>query len=324
MLVKMGESRQLTIPSGTYDGVNVNCILEAAAVNTRIGISDFDPQQINVKVMLKRNGRSYVMMQDNLLILGHHNTIIKGGYEFMTGLDLIAPAAAVKHNLMRSVRLNFGGPIRVGASDILLVEFSLAKSGLFTANVNAGNSYLEFDVNSCVGYEVGIFRTISQVVQANTTKESFNLGNNVTDISFLNFNKNGFENPVITNLNLSSDKLDLSLNYQQVLARHSMMFANIPNMRYGSALPIHPTDATGRVFRGSDYLPQSIVIHSGAIESELDEVKLDISFNSADVAASANFLVWNQYETSTEILQEAQARQDKHLKENISKLPATL
>lgn len=323
MIAKIGESRQHNTYSGTYSGIEVNTHLVAANANARLAVADFDPQNVTIKVLLKRNNKTHIIFQDNLLILGMYNTILKNNHAFVTGLDLIPPASGVKHNLLRGVRLEFGGNIRVNTGDVLMAEITLAKAG-YSANISQVETYVEFDFIPSVGYEVGIPSTVSQVVQNNTTKETFALGDNVTDIAFLNFNKNGYENPVFNNINLASDKLDLSLNYTQAITRHLDFYANTPNERYGSTLPIHPTDATGRVFKGSHYLPQSVVIISGDQTAELDNVRVDISFNSSEVVSSANYLVHTKFETSLQIVNDAIERKEKHDKENLSKLPSTL
>lgn len=323
MIVRISEKQQMPLTSGTIEGVSISMYAVAAAVDTRLQPSDINPDQIQVKVLLQRRSKSNIIMQDNLLLLGLFNAQHKGMFEFIIGADHVAPASTVKHALQRYVNLMFGGPVRINAGDLMIIEVSVAKTGVVSSNVDSSSFYVEYEPMHCIGYETGLHQTIIDVVAANTTKQTFNLGDNVTAISFLNLDKNGHENPVVSNLSLASDRLDLSLSYNGLQARHLYNKSGQALERYGSTLPIHPTDGTGRVYRGADYLPQSVIILSGQkLDQEVDNARLDIAFNSANVASSANFVAYRKYTSDQTTLLAAEERQQKHLAENISKLPA--
>ena len=152
MIVKVGESKQEVLRSGTYDSVSViaNCI--AAADNNRLTASDMDMSNINVKVLLKRGRNTEILMNDNLKLLGTFNTILGGVDEFFNGVDIEAPGASTKHRQLRPVTLKFGSHVRVNAGDEIVCEIKVANSGAFGTDIDASDSFIEYYFNSSQGY----------------------------------------------------------------------------------------------------------------------------------------------------------------------------
>jgi hypothetical protein len=319
MIVKSGESRQDTLRSGTYDGITFIANIQAAAADTALAASDFKPGSVSVKTLLKRNNKTHVVFQDTLLLLGTFNSVLKGYHEFVNGIDKVYKASGVKAVKLRPVTLKFGSPLRINPGDELFIEVTPAQSGTWGANADAGASYIEFYANPCVGYEVGVPSTVAEVIQANASKQSFNPGNGITDIAILNFDKDKLDSEVVSNLQLASDRLDLNLTFNQLLAHHLQQYDNMPAWRTGTTLPT--TLAGQDVFRGLDFIPQTYVLTKNI---ELAQVRLDISFNSANVASSQNYIVYRQIVTDKKTIVESIERQQKHVKENFNALPQTV
>lgn len=320
MILNLGETKQDKYNSGTYDGIVLNVNLTAAAANTQLGSAAFNPSMVAVKVVLKRKGRTMGIFNDNLLLLGTYNTLKKGYHEFANGIDKVYPVSGVKHKLLKTVKLNFGGHLRITNDDLLLIEITMP-SGSFGSTVDSSQSHVEFYATPSIGYEMFVPTTVCEVVQASAPSQPFNPGNNIIKLAFLNFDKNTLENEVISSLNLSSDRWDSSFTFNQLLAHNVQNFDEMPNARYGSTLPIDST-GTGRAFRGLDYLPQSMVIFDGNKDStELDDCRLNVAFNGSQVAASQNFFVWTTYEANLTDVQAAIEREQKHVVEKIQKTP---
>lgn len=316
MIVKSGESRQDTLRSGTYDGITFIANIQASAVNTALAASDFNPGAVSVKALLKRNNKTHVIFQDTLLLLGTFNSLLKGYNEFINGIDKVYKDAAVKAVKIRPVTLSFGSPLRINPGDELFIEVTPAASGTWGANADVSLSYIEFYANPCVGYEFGISTTVAEVIQANASKQSFNPGNGITDLSILNFDKDKLDSEVVTNMQLASDRLDLNLTFNQLLAHHLRQYDKMPAWRTGTTVPT--TLAGQNVFRGLNFNPQCFSICQS---TELAQVRLDISFNSANVSSSQNYIVYRQLITDRKTIVEAIERQKKHTKENFSALP---
>lgn len=316
MIVKAGESRQDTLRSGTYDGITFIANIQAAAVNTAIAASDYNPGAVSVKTLLKRKNKTHVIFQDTLLLLGTFNSLLKGYDQFVNGIQKVYHGAATKAIKLRPVTLKFGSPIRINSGDELFIEVTPAAAGTWGAGADASVSYIEFYGNPCVGYEFGIPSTIAEVVQATTSKQSFNPGNGIVDLSILNFDKDTHTNEVVSTFQLSSDRLDLSMSFNQLLAHHMQQYDEVAAWRTGTTLPT--TLAGQDVFRGLDFIPQSFVITKS---TELAQVRVDVSFNSANVAASQNYIVYRQIQTDRKTIIDGVNRQQKHTNENFKALP---
>ncbi|MCW3106628.1 MAG: hypothetical protein JWQ09_1134 [Segetibacter sp.] len=318
MISHAGETRTVEYKSGTYDRILITSYMVAAAANVPIVQADFNPLNVGVKVILRQNNKSYVIFQDNLLLLATFCTLQNGYHEFINGIDKVYAASGIKNVKLRCASLEFGGHIRVAPGDLLIVEVSPSQLNTFTSNIDANASYIEYDAIPSIGYKTGIPTTSFQVIQAGATKEQFNPGDNVTKIAFMNFDKNDLASEVVTNLSLMSDRYDLSLTFNQIQALKSSNYADRPASRYGTALPIVSTPT---VSRGLDYLPQSFILFDGKrIDNELDQVRLDIGFNTGNVSPSNNYVGFRTYETDSATLAEAQQRQTKHIQEYMKKV----
>lgn len=319
MIARIGESRQDRYTSGTYDGIFVNTYMVAKALNTQLGVSDFSPSQVNVKILLRRNQQVHTIAQDNLLLLATYWNLHNDYHEFLNGLDKKLGSATEYAVKLRMAKIPFGGPIRVDSGDELLIEVTPAQGSTFTGNVNVEQSYVEFYATPCIGYEEYLPITTSEVVQANTSKQSFNPGDNVLRLATLNFDKNDLTQEVISNFNLASDKLDLSFSFNQLLAHGINRFSYSTPSRYGTSLPIPAVGMT--VVRGLDYLPQSVLIHAVPQSGcELDQVRVDISYNSMYVSSSQNYVMYTRFLQSARQVVEASKREQKHKQENLQKI----
>lgn len=313
MNVKLGESRLLAATSGTYSSMSLYALLTHGTANTVIATTDFLPENVYIKVTLTRNNRSYIICNDNLLVLGVDATLKKGYHEFLNGFDKTYAASGVKQIKLRTVVIDWKLPIRVGAGDELTAEVTMA-TGSLTSNLDSSNSLLDFSFNKAIGYEIGIPRIISRTIPVNSTNAEFTPGDHVTKVALLNLDKTDLSSEVLTTLNLSSDRLDYNKTFNQLLNEMPTTYDEMPRFRFGTSLPI--TSAT--VSRGLDYLPQSFILFDGdKIQNELADCNVNIAFNSANVAASKNFLVWHSYSTDEKTLLAAQERATKHATENI-------
>ncbi|MEO8933120.1 MAG: hypothetical protein ABI295_02345 [Xanthomarina sp.] len=322
MIVKSGQTIQDTQTSGTYNGIWLQIYLLASIVNKAILRSDFSPAGINIKVVLKRKSGSTVMMQDNLQILGHYCSLKMAQNLFLDGFDKVYATASKKAIKLRSVFLDFGGHVKINSGDQLLVEVSCAAVGTLSSNIDKDASFIEFWAASSIGYEEYIPVTVANVVQASTTKQQFNPGDNITKCAILNFDQDNIETEIVSNISLQSDRYDVSMSFNQLLAHSRSFYGQTENARYGISLPI---DASGlTVVRGLDSYPQTLVLFDGQNDKkELDQCRLDIAFNSGNVAASQNFVVWTQNIEDLQTLLAAAKIEQKHNDEKLQKVSAS-
>lgn len=318
MKVKFGSSGELEIESGTYSGLHVNAILKAAASNTAIAQTAYNPAKIAVKVELTRDGKTTSIMQNNLMILGTYCTQKRGRTSFYIGIDKKVAAAGVYAEKHRNVFLEFPSIVRIGKEDTLRVEVSAGAESI-TAALNQNTSDVDFYLQPATGYEKGIPKIQSKVIAADTDSQQLHLGNDVTRIDVLNFDKTSWQNQVVTGLTLSSDKYDLNLNAPQIIAHRDLMYQERPGYRFGDA----PDNQN--VFEMPDYLPQSICIFEtdnilGEIPADLDDVRIDLQLDQTQVNASQNVVVWSTCTVTAKDFQDTSDRMAKHAKENLTKI----
>ena len=325
MIVKQDETRNSSIRKRTLDGFLVNINLVQNAVNqllkpTQYGNAQgFDASQVNVKVILRRNGKDFLLVHDNLGILGQYNSILHGSKNWFLGTDLELPTATLRHTAVRTLFLSLGGHINLGGDDEIIYEITVGRQS-FNSDLQSASCYVQITPNFSIGKEIGIFLTKSHVIQTGETRGNFNLGSNVTRIAFLNFEDTGMTQQIIQNLNLASDRLDLSLSLADIINRHGMNFPYAQWHKYKEY-----NSQGGDVDTYQVAYPQSFIFHDAQAESgDLDEVSLDLTFDGSKVLPSKNYLVYTNYYTSMEILRRSAQLNAKHAQENVSKVPETL
>lgn len=318
MIVRIGENKQEVATSGKYDAVNLNVYMIASAVNTALAPADFLSSFVTVKVVLRRDGSDYYLLQDNLSILGTFASLLNGYNVWTDGWDKIVATASLKNIKLRAVQLPFGGVHEVKPGDKLICEISVA-NGAFSANVDATNSNIDFTFNPAQGVELGIFQTRSEVIQTNTTNQSFSIGDNITKIALLNFDKTDYSSEVVSTLGLNSLTLDANYTFNQLLAIQNTFTDSVGRPAYGTAYPVVPGN---KVYRGVDALPQSFYIYNGHDENQdLDDVKVYVSFNSANVAASQNYFVYRSYRATQQSVAAAQSEAARSASSKVKNLP---
>ncbi|MFT3679198.1 MAG: hypothetical protein QM791_02930 [Ferruginibacter sp.] len=319
MDVKIGQSRADKVTSGTYNAINISVHVVAAAANTALTAAAFSPEQVSVKVILKRKKQTYIIMQDNLQTLGIFNTIDNGFHEFLNGVDVTYPASGVFAIKERQAKLMFGGHIRPSDGDELSCEVSVPNVGAFSSAANTTDSYVDFSFEPSIGYEYLIPMTISETLEANTSKQRFNPGDNVTRMVLLNLDKTNLTSQVVNNVTISSDRLDKNMNFAQLVLHSNQLLPRIPALRFGTSVPV--SDGSPTVTKGLPFYPQTFFIFDGdAINNELDRCSVDIAANKAEVASGQNILAWRTYETTPELIAAAATRTQKHMDEKMDKV----
>lgn len=316
MQLKINETRTHKVENETVNGLNICCLLESAAVNTDVPetgymtATSFDPSQINIEVSLMRNGKSETIINENLAVLAHFWTILKNGMLWRKGVTLQASAVAKTHLVSRSVFIPFAGHINVKGSDVLTVTATVNR-GAFGTGVSSATSTIQIETNQSIGVEHAIYKFKSYAIQASQNQDVVNLGDNITRLALISFETDSSK-PIFKSASLSSDRLDFTANEQELILRHWDKFPyNSADMAmsslYGTA---HP----------SKY-PSTFVIHD---KDEIDRAKLQFTMNSANVAASQNFVCWITYVTDQAIISKAVEMTQKHNEQNVAKIPLSI
>lgn len=321
MIIRLDETRNQSITNNTINGFYLTVLLTAVSNNylikkTQYGTGlDFDASQVNILATLKRDGKTYQLFNTNLGILGGFHSQMSGGKNWQLGTDFVRPAVGSKHKNIRTLFVSLGGHQNLKGTDEIFIECTVGRNSFQASTLDASACYIDIKPAFSIGKEVGIFQLFTETIQAGTTTDTFNLGDNVMSIRLLNFEDSDETLQIVQNVRISSDRFDQTFNLPDLVARNMLLYGNEPYNK--------PYDRTTGVVTDS-YVPanpQSFVILD---EEEIDGATIDIAFDGSKVNASKNFLVYRKFDTSLEIIQRSQQLEAKHMEQNLAKLPVTL
>jgi hypothetical protein len=287
--VKYRETQQEKFKDINVTGMTVALTLDGTLSNSKTIV---DYTAITVKAVLRRGGRDLVLFNEtlkNLVSLSEWDSPI---WEWLNGNTnplvlsgaLLAPAV-----MLVPIKFDFGGIINVDNDDELTIQVRLGEGCFSATQTTQANCFAEFDVIEGVGLEVETPYINSRVIEAGQSNPTFDLGENVKEILICNYDKVDFKTAtaVLQDMSIDSDKWSRNDSYSEMIARNFAQF--------------HDTiQATTRY--------QSFRIYSGY---ELDNVKLNLKLNSANVAASQNYVLWYSFTTSDNLVTKAAVKSKK-------------
>ncbi|MEB0260747.1 MULTISPECIES: hypothetical protein [unclassified Mucilaginibacter] len=290
MQIKHLEIKNQTLQNIKFDAISVKAMLN--------GVGDAGSQQVdfskaNIQVILNRDNKPHVIMQSNLKILGLASTLnTLNQAAFATGAP-IAEQLVNGQSSMISFNIPLGGVIDLHGGDTIYVEVQ-TNSGLFLNPSLEAASYLEVKPMKCYGVEKMIPRIRAMVIQQNEASNQYMVGDNLIRLALLNFDKTDFKNNVVNNVVFSSDRLDDTFNFSDLIAKKQSQFGN--QLISNSANDIAALIQNDQSFLLTDF------------NQEFDAVTLDISFNAPNVTAATNYIVTWNYDTDWTIIEKANAK----------------
>lgn len=318
MKINAGETLTLPVSGKTISGIKVNVILFGATVNTAINAADFVPSQMLFKTILNRNGVNKTITQQNLNTLQVFSAKNYSNQLAFYGVQRRFEAADATPVLQLSFLIPFGGCINLKGNDLLTIECQMGLS-VFSTDLNTTASFAEFTPHFDIGYEWGTPAINSTVIQENADNADIMLGAHVGKILLLNLNKTSLLEPVVTQVNLQSKEINASYNQFDLVNIDRNAYVD-PVVQYRTANNM-TAGATVTVPYNPLY-PQSFYLYAPekGRQQMLSSASVYLTFDSAQVAASQNYLVWHSFEVTKEIIARASERQNKHAIENIQSL----
>jgi hypothetical protein len=321
MIIRLDETRSQQVTNSTINGFYVSVLLLATAVNTLIKRTsygtglDFDASQVMVKATLKRDGKVYNLFNNNLGILGQYNSLLSGGKNWLLGTDYIRPAVAAKHKNVRTLFLSLGNHINLKGTDEIDIECTIGRNSFQETTLDTSACYIDIKPAYSIGKQTGIYTIFSETIQAGTTSDTFNLGDNVVKMALMNFEDTDETQQIVSNVSIGSDRFDQSFALPDLITRNLLAYGKQSyNKGYDRASGA-TTDSYTPAY------PQSFILLN---DEEIDRATVDLTFDGSKVNSSKNFLVYTSFVTSLELIQNSQYAETKHMEENLSKLPASL
>jgi hypothetical protein len=308
MNIRHLETKNTSISSQTINGFSVKAFLNANAFangDTQYGSSRLDFSKVAIKAVLNRNGQEHILFQDNLKIIGLASNLNKRGQlAFYQDHDHYTKLGDGKS--LVSFNIELGGCIRLSGDDYIYLEVS-NQDGVFN-DAYLTNSFIEVKALKAVGYELYIPSIRSQPIQANESSNVYSIGDNVIRAVILNYDQPDLLNPVIANLNFASDRYNEGLTFADLVLLKEASFPKLPvNLSTDPATIFESDQSFTLIDMGKD---------------KFNQVIFSLQFNSANVNASKNYVVWWSFKTDWTTIQKASELQATHIASDQASVPA--
>lgn len=297
MKIKHLETLSEEVTGKNVTGFKFNTFLEHATANTAFGNDEVDYTKAQFKVFLKRDKETIPILNGNLkeLLLesAFDNVLYKTILNGQVNKIVKAAASGISAQAWAWAFIDLQGIINLRRGDKLKIEAYL-HDGYF-ANSSTSNSRVEVDVVEGVGVESFTPQIMTESIQANESNREYTLGNKVTDVTFINFDKKTDldADSVVETFSIQTDKMQ---KYESLEEIASLQAFSAPNtdiaQRYNSA----------RLIEGA-------VPHN--------DVTINITFNSSNVNTGKNYLVYRTFIASPEVIANAVAKESEHALENL-------
>lgn len=273
--------------------------------NVPITDPGFDPEKITVSAKIYRsNGYELELIpSQTLYVLAMASAIKKASfqttYKSHSAYDalVLRPAApSTKENSVHPYYLDFEGNITVRGEEYILVTVDVASDAMHSS-VSGSDSQITFRSIPAVSNPLGdTFIQVYSIVTDNPNP-IFDLGDNVTEITFINLDKTSHltTQRVLNSVDIDSDRAKIQLSYDELL--------NLRQQAYNNH-----SDANER--------DQSFVLVDGV---ELDNCKVQLKLNLSNVVAGKNFLVVRKYVVTPELAAKFTQRNEKHSRKFVKK-----
>lgn len=313
MILKNNETRNMAVKNATINGLNICVLLQGVNSDTvpLTGYRDltaFDPSNVSIEVALTRNGQKHILLNTNLALIAHYQTIMQTGRLWLRGGILRKNSDGVAQIVTRNLFLHLGGHYNLNGEDQILVTASVNR-GTFGSALSASDCNIQIEANTSIGVEKAIFQQNFYSIQANQNSDNVNLGDNVTRIALISFEKDPAK-AIFKSATLASDRLDWNANEQELLLRFEDKFPYSVEDRL--------TENIQNETQNPFYFPATRLIHDF---DEIDKAKLSFQLYSDNVQASQNFIAYTTFLTSWEMLDKAKNLMDKHSVKNQDKVP---
>lgn len=302
--IQQGKSDFETYKNRSFSGFSIPLYMQALNVNETIDGGDFVKklQNVIVKGTLTRGGKEELVLNDNLRNILYLLEIDHPSFEYIrTGstelMTLRAQAAGVKHLAFVPLQINLGSVINLKGNDTFKMEVSV-NDGFFGNRVDTAASYLQMDMMDAVGVEYVTPVLKSLVIPATTEVFSEDLGDGVCQVVIANYDKTAKTSDVqvLITADLNSDKMSLNDNYLELNSKG--LWNQVDKDAYTEKR-------------------QNYQLYKGL---ELNKVNINLQLNSANVAASMNYILFKKYITNQTLVERAFNMKAKHDFENLQRV----
>lgn len=296
MLLRNVEVQSEKITNRTIQRCSIAIVL-ALPANVNNYPLGLDLSKVNIKAILRRNKADTIVMQDNLDILARESMYFHSIEPLTTFTAYMEKTPYPNRSFYLPLFLDLGSVINLTGDDELNFEVN-AVAGWYGTNTDASNCVLDFQWRDAIGVEDAIPVIRSRYIQGGATVVNEHLGDNVLSITYVNTHIQNFlsASAPINTLSIVSDKYQINDTYDRMIARRCTQFDSVE-------------DANNRLNTFS-YKP----------DTEIDDCRINITLNGANILQGKNAIVWRTYELDQYTYNRAINMDEKHKNRDANKL----
>lgn len=304
MQFKTGDSKTLKISAFHLSYIKLKAfqVGNSGMGVVSVGYGTLDLTNVQANINLTQHGRKVNVYSGTLDKLLRHQRLIENDYPHSTNFELgyaerLQNSFPTGNTAICYSRIDFLTMLNLGSSDLLELDITV-KTGTFDlTSSNQTLSYLELEPIAGIGLQTGIPKI--DVYNVNAASDSFSepLGSSIVNLTYHNTDKSfTAATEVFNSVQVQSDKLSQIYD-----------FADMTNIRRNLVAD----------FALESDLDQNFPIHVGA---KLNNLKLDISFNSAQITAGKNYIVATRMLVPKRLAQAFAFRANKHQAEEAARI----
>lgn len=296
--------------SGNIAGLVLAAKLTHTTDNTAFTGQPILWDQVNVQMVLKRKGQTYVIFDDAVLPLALDSNFYSGSFEQITAVGTVAlpklraAAAATKEILLMTAKIRLHDVINLCDGDELTVEVVVTSSAGGTG-VDQAVSEILWDVEEGIGNGISIPQIKAETIRANESNTPVAIGDQVVSVRFINNDKAGIltANQVLQSVILMSDKINRTDTNDELMAKRDSMFVSqAESAKRNQCFSV--IDVAGEKYTSEDV--------------RLSRCSLRLQLVAANVNSGKNWVVSRRYMNDAETAQKAVERAKKHQVANYS------
>jgi hypothetical protein len=282
MIAKQGENVTQELRNKSFQRIGFKIYMTHGTNNNTPDAADFNLENLVLKGTLLRNGRNHTLFSERAKVLFMESGFYDASWDHVRPLSpvyvtLQTATAGLPGVVCLFLNIDLGTVVNLRKDDVFLLDVNVG-SGVFHSDLAVNGTFVEFEAEDAVGTEDFTPIITTRSIPGGEGRLQLDLGDNVQRLTFINLDQTTTNeaDAVINQYTIQTDRYGQVDNYRELLGKRFAQFRNI-------------TDAQGRA--------QSFTILDG---EEFDDVKLDLTFNSAKVTAAKNIIVLRQFVTSAE------------------------
>lgn len=297
-------TEKVIIRNASVKSLILNAILTGATNNVAITQPALDLAKVLVKIIARIGGQTITIYEglakpvvyDSALMQGTF-TSVNSNHASFDHLTLLAEGASNKELAVMPSRIDFCNDdevITVKGNDEWIMAEIKVQNGAFDATADQSLSYVDAYFEEGVGYMLTVPIMEVETITTDQSSPEYPLGDNVTNVNFINYDKNGITSAVtpIVDVTVSSDRLNFTKDYNRLLADR--------------------LEANMTLAEANDRDQNFTLLKRTGTNPEFDNVTIRMNLTLGNVTASSNFIVTRKYVTTPHIIAKAQERRGRH------------